>query len=71
MAYQSNSEGSSDVNMEVILQRIFRERDPAAHRAAIWELFHLSGDWDTFEQISDFGGERGIAAYFQNIIDQI
>jgi hypothetical protein len=60
-----------DLNIEVILQRIFKEKDPAAHRAAIWELFHLSGDWDVFERISEYGGERGIASYFQNVIDQI
>ncbi len=68
---QSSTDDFDDLSIEVILQRIFREKDPAAHRAAIWELFHLSGDWDVFERISEFGGERGIASYFQNIVDSI
>ena len=62
---------SDDVNLEVVLQRIFNESDPVAHRAAIWELFQLSGDWELFEKLSAYGGEKGISAYFQNIIDQL
>jgi hypothetical protein len=60
-----------DVSLEVILQRIFNEKDPTAHRAAIWELFSRSGDWDLFERVSQFGGERGISAYFQNILNHL
>lgn len=60
-----------EIDLEVILQRIFHEDDPVAHRAAIWELLHLTDDWDTFEQIAEFGGERGIENYFQNTLDQI
>lgn len=60
-----------EVDLEVILQKIFHEEDPVAHRAAIWELLHLADDWDTFEQIAEFGAERGIENYFQNIVEQI
>ena len=71
--YQQNHDSSeqNDLNMEVILQRIFNEKDSVAHRTAIWELFHRSGDWETFEKILEFGGERGITAYFQNVIDNL
>lgn len=68
---RSLTDDFDDLNIEVILQKVFREKDPAAHRVAIWELFHFTGDWDIFERISDFGGERGISAYFQNIINQL
>ncbi len=60
-----------DLNLEVIIQRIFNETDPTAHRAAIWELFRMTGDWETYDKLSEFGGARGIVSYFQNIIDQI
>ncbi|HDH58350.1 MAG TPA: hypothetical protein ENF16_07050 [Bacteroidetes bacterium] len=71
--YEKNRDSfePDDLSLEVILQRIFNERDSVAHRAAIWELFHRSGDWETFEKISSFGGERGITAYFQHIIDNL
>jgi hypothetical protein len=74
MAITNYREGSSDpddINLEVILQRIFNEKDPAAHRNAIWELLDLSGDWELFEKISETGGERGAATYFQNILDLV
>jgi hypothetical protein len=58
-----------DSQLEVILQRIFIENDPAAHRTAIWDLFQLSGDWELFEKVSEQGGERSISDYFQNVLD--
>lgn len=60
-----------DLTLEVIIQRIFNEKDPIAHRAAIWELLSRSGDWDLFERVAEFGGERGITTYFQNILNHL
>ena len=67
----TNSYNPDELHIEVILQRIFNEKDPTAHRAAIWELFNCTGDWELYEKVSEFGGERGIAAYFQNIMDYL
>lgn len=69
--YREGPKDPDDINLEVILQRIFNEKDPAAHRTAIWELLNLSGDWELFEKISEMGGERGTANYFQNVLDII
>lgn len=68
---KDESEKADDLSLEVIIQRIFREGDPAAHRAAIWELFTRSGDWELFERLSEYGGEQGIATYFQNTLNYI
>ncbi|MCX6641574.1 MAG: hypothetical protein NTW14_14000 [bacterium] len=57
--------------LETILQRIFLEDDPVAHRTAIWDLFQLSGDWELFEKVSGVGGEKSIINYFQNILDYL
>jgi len=73
MAKLSNkpNEQSDDVNLEVVLQRIFREMDPAAHREAIWELFHVSEDWNVFDRVSEYGGEQAIADYFKTFLNQM
>lgn len=74
MAIERKKQNNPDpdrLEIEVLLQRLFHEKNPTAHRVAIWELFHLTGDWELFEKISEFGGERGIAAYFQNIVDYL
>ncbi|MBU1651008.1 hypothetical protein KKA00_02215, partial [bacterium] len=70
-APQNQSNQPDDVGLEVVLQRIFREMDPAAHREAIWELFHVSGDWDIFERVHEYGGERAIIDYFKAFLNQM
>ncbi len=61
--------GSDDVEIEVILQRVFNEKDPVAHRTAIWELLGRSEDWESFERVSEVGGRKGIETYFHSVLD--
>ncbi len=67
--YENNEKPEDDVNLEVILQRIFNEKDPTAHKAAIWDLFGPSDDWELFERLNKIGGQRSIEAYFHNLLE--
>jgi hypothetical protein len=60
----------NDLDIEVILQRIFHEKDPVAHKAAIWELFGQTDDWELFERVLEMGGHKSIETYFQNVMNQ-
>lgn len=60
-----------EVEIEIILQRILNEKDPTLHRTAIWELFRLSGDWELFEKLAQHGGQKGIMAYFQTVLERL
>jgi hypothetical protein len=67
--YDHGDRHEDEVKLELILQRIFQEKDPAAHKAAIWDLFGPSDDWQLFEKLTEIGGQRSIEAYFHNLID--
>lgn len=67
--YENDDRHEDEVNLEVILQRIFQEKDPSAHRAAIWDLFGPSDDWKLFEKLTEMGGQRSIEAYFHNLLE--
>jgi len=69
-AVQRHFAEADDTAIEVTLQRIINEKDPTVHRAAIWELFSPSGDWDLYEKLSEIGGQKGIMTYFQGILDR-
>ncbi|TKJ41719.1 hypothetical protein CEE37_03895 [candidate division LCP-89 bacterium B3_LCP] len=74
MAFLQQTDGPEDpdeLSFEVILQRIFNETDPAAHRNAIWDFLNLTGDWELFEKISEAGSKQSAANYFQNVLDVI
>jgi hypothetical protein len=60
--------GSSG-DVEGILQRIFNERDPAQHRAALWDLLGHSDDWELFERLQSLGAQRSMDAYFRSLLD--
>jgi len=59
--------GAGDI--EAVLQRIFNESDPAAHRAALWDLLGRSDDWELFERLQSLGAQRSMDAYFRNLLD--
>jgi len=63
------STDSSDLQLEVVLQRIFNEKDPVIHRAALWDLFGKSDDWEMFERLQQLGAERSMEAYFRSLLD--
>ena len=69
--HDENDRPDDDVNMEVTLQRIFKERDPSAHKAAIWDLFGPSDDWQLFEKLTQMGGQQSLEAYFRNLLDNL
>jgi len=56
-------------DLEAVLQRIFNESDPAAHRAALWDLLGHSDDWELFERLESLGAQRSMDAYFRNLLD--
>ncbi|RJP82431.1 MAG: hypothetical protein C4524_00750 [Candidatus Zixiibacteriota bacterium] len=65
----NDAAGPDEVNVEVILKRIFSEPDPAAHRAAIWELLGRTDDWELFERIEAQGGQKSIENYFRALLE--
>jgi hypothetical protein len=67
--YDHNDRHGDEVNLELILQRIFQENDPTAHKAAIWDLFGPSDDWQLFEKVTEVGGQRSIETYFRSLLD--
>lgn len=67
--YDNNDHSEDEVNLELTLQRIFKEKDPSAHKAAIWDLFGPSDDWQMFEKLTQIGGQRSIEAYFHSLLD--
>jgi hypothetical protein len=66
---ENDSPEASNTEIEVILQRIFHENDPVAHRAAIWELIGPTDDWDMFEKIQDLGAQKSIEGYFRSLLE--
>jgi len=56
-------------DIEAVLQRIFNESDPVAHRAALWDLLGHSDDWELFERLQALGAQRSMDAYFRNLLE--